>query len=282
MNHRWIITGLLLAFCVSGVQAQDSDRRGRRGGRDTGMRSDYRGAFEAGPPEGDRRSRRPFGSGHGGFDPVARLDANQNGVIDQEEIDGIPDRIRRMMDARGFQVESGESVDVVRNRVRQQFDEDRQDREPSDRDDGPGNSGRANRSTPPPAFKPRDRKRITIDLPKSYTEVDTDFDGQIGLYEWIVARRTDLELFDNIDLNIDGLLTPRELAAWDQHKETAAGKSAARSKRERLLIVDGSTDSSAQTGNGRPEVSGKEADDDKPRDRRRGERRFGRPDRARD
>ena len=134
-----------------------------------------------------------------GFDPISRLDANQNGVVDQSEIDGIPERFRRMMDARGFKLESGESVDTVRNRVRQRFENERRERER--RNDDSSDNDRANRSTPPPAFKPRDRERITVDLPESYAEVDSDLDGQIGLYEWIVARRNDLELFDEIDRN---------------------------------------------------------------------------------
>ena len=210
-----------------------------------------------------------------GFDPISRLDTNQNGVVDQSEIDGIPEGFRRMMDARGFKLESGESVDTVRNRVRQRYENERRERER--RHDDSSDNGRANRSTPPPAFKPRDRERITVDLPENYAEVDSDLDGQIGLYEWIVARRNDLELFDEIDGNADGLLTPRELSAWDKLKDDAGKTSLTVTKRERLLIVAG-TAKPADRRDPRRSVS----DDDRNRGRSRADRSFGRRDRDRD
>ena len=33
---------------------------------------------------------------------------------------------------------------------------------------------------------------MTVDLPPKYSELDIDYDGQIGLYEWITARRESL------------------------------------------------------------------------------------------
>ncbi|MEQ9407642.1 MAG: hypothetical protein RIK87_07930 [Fuerstiella sp.] len=69
--------------------------------------------------------------------------------------------------------------------------------------------------SPVQPFRKQDGKRLTVDLPPKYSEFDTDFDGQIALYEWMVARRADMLLFDRMDLDGDGLLTPRELAAYD-------------------------------------------------------------------
>lgn len=241
-----------------GGRGWDSDRGGERGFEDRGDRR--RGEWGRGDWGRGRRGGPGDGPpGRGGFDPVSRLDANQNGIIDQSEIDAIPERYRVMMDARGFQLQSGESVDDVRGRMRERFERAREDRERRERDeDGDsrvGDSGRANRSTPPPPFRPRDRERITVDLPESWVEVDTDLDGQLGLYEWIVARRSELELFDTIDRNGDGLLTPRELVAWDALKSEAGKTTLTAKTRERLVIVggvasDGSSGNSGRTGSG--------------------------------
>ncbi len=66
------------------------------------------------------------------------------------------------------------------------------------------------RGTPPTttAQKPRTPVRVTVDLPSQFDSLDTDRDGQIGLYEW---PRTQHALFAEIDRNGDGFLTPREL-----------------------------------------------------------------------
>ena len=58
----------------------------------------------------------------------------------------------------------------------------------------------------PPKRKPQ--PRITVDLPTKFSEVDTNKDGQIGLYEWDRAKYKE---FFEMDKNHDGFLTPREL-----------------------------------------------------------------------
>lgn len=52
------------------------------------------------------------------------------------------------------------------------------------------------------------RESLTVALPAQYHSLDTNQDGQIGLYEW---PRSDFSSFRKLDLNNDGLLTPREL-----------------------------------------------------------------------
>jgi hypothetical protein len=216
---RLIAVALVLILWMPITDAQDSDRRGGFGGESGGR--------------GDRgRGRR--GGGRGGFDPISRLDANRNGVIDQAEVEGISDRFRGFMESRGFQLYAGDSVDDARGRLRQRFEEARRNREQQD-----NAQVRQPTPPPPPPFKPRDRKRITIDLPNEYANVDSDLDGQVGLYEWIVARRNDLELFDEIDGNRDGLLTPRELVVWDKRKDQAGMASLVVNRRQKLLIIDG-------------------------------------------
>lgn len=78
-----------------------------------------------------------------------------------------------------------------------------------------------NRSPYAPAepFRRRAGDRLTVDLPAEYSSLDADADGQIGLYEWITVRRSDLDLFEEIDADFDGLLTPSELRQFD--RETA-------------------------------------------------------------
>jgi len=280
MWTRIFTIGLLLIVGCDVLHGQEFERRGRRdrGSRDGSDRD--RGGFG-----GDRgRFGRGGPGGRSGFDPVGRMDANQNGQIDQEEIDRIPERFREMMKARGFELTAGESVDDVRERTRRRFEEERKRRE-SGRDSEDSESGRDNRSTPPPVFKPRDRERMTVDIPKDYADVDSDLDGQIGLYEWIVARREELELFDDMDRDSDGLLTPRELAAWDKAKSEAGKATFTVAKRERLLIVGGASDASASGKNGRPGESGKsksERKEDKDRVRSYAQSTFGRMDRDQD
>lgn len=292
MAARLIATGLALLLSVSLVSGQDSDRRersrfgrGDRGGRGgfdragfgRGERGEFgrreRGGFGRGERSDSGRDERGGGRGRGrgGFDPISRLDVNQNGRIDQEEIDRIPDRFRGFMAERGLDLRDGQSVDDVRNRLRERFAEARRDRERRDADRGDG--GPASRPAPPPPFRPRERERMTVDLPPTYSDVDTDLDGQIGLYEWIVARRTDLELFDRIDRNSDGLLTPKELAAWDELTKVAEGTpESGTGIRQKLVIVGASVETSSAAGE---ERTGQRRDDsgrDRSRDRFRGRR----------
>jgi hypothetical protein len=97
------------------------------------------------------------------------------------------------------------------------------------------------RYTPPNSLRKPDSERLTVDLPPRYEELDTDFDGQVGLYEWIVARRQDLTIFDAIDSDRDGLLTPHELKDFDSTVADAGEKSAPSRTyaRPRLQIIGG-------------------------------------------
>ncbi len=87
---------------------------------------------------------------------------------------------------------------------------------------GPGSSGSSStfRSTSSPSSSTNglpgsgssslSTSRVTLDLQSSYMDMDTDRDGQIGLYEWKQAKRP-LAQFQQLDINGDGFLTPREL-----------------------------------------------------------------------
>jgi hypothetical protein len=90
-------------------------------------------------------------------------------------------------------------------------DRDR-DRERSDRDSSSGSrsSSSSSSSSQSSAVTTPSQVRVTISLQSTYSDVDTDRDGQVGLYEWKQARRP-LAQFTQLDLNKDGFLTPREL-----------------------------------------------------------------------
>jgi hypothetical protein len=94
------------------------------------------------------------------------------------------------------------------------------------------------------------RKPLTLSLPPAYSEVDTDFDGQIGMYEWMMTRRTDLDQFDSMDIDGDGFLIPEELLAAD----TAANANpVVASERKRLLIVSATPTRASSTTPGSPQ-----------------------------
>src|SRR5262249_15447941 len=47
-------------------------------------------------------------------------------------------------------------------------------------------------------------------LPDWFAKLDTDKDGQIGLYEWLAAKKP-IDEFKDMDRNGDGFLTPEEV-----------------------------------------------------------------------
>jgi hypothetical protein len=59
--------------------------------------------------------------------------------------------------------------------------------------------------------------KLPKDAPAMFTELDTDKDGQIGLYEWRTAGNSVLA-FMEMDLNGDGLLTVDEYSRYTQQK----------------------------------------------------------------
>jgi len=137
-------------------------------------------------------------------------------------------------------VKPGMSVDDFSNKVRSSFERAREERDRGDDgdrrrgEDGRGRTGNINQVNG--SFRASEKKRVTLDLPPSYKEFDTDLDGQLGLYEWIVAKRQSLQQFDEIDADRDSLLTPLELKFYEDVLE--AGKPRVVSyKQDRLLIV---------------------------------------------
>lgn len=180
----------------------------------------FGGGF-GGPPGsfgGDRSSR--FGS---------MMDSNGNGKIDQEEIDRMPSFVRDMMKARGVELKAGTSLDDMRNSFRSNFG--------GGENSQPGQNGQpgvpaAKVLTP---YKMKAKKPVTLTLPPAYSEVDSDFDGQIGMHEWLMTRRADLDQFDVMDTDHDGYLIPEELQAAEA--ANASQVAVASTEKKRLLIV---------------------------------------------
>jgi Ca2+-binding EF-hand superfamily protein len=73
----------------------------------------------------------------------------------------------------------------------------------------------------------RERTKLTLDLPETYLEHDSDEDNQVGLYEWPRSRYAEFFLLDR---NGDGFLTPRELHRAEKEKALTDSTTAAKPK----------------------------------------------------
>jgi hypothetical protein len=178
------------------------------------------------------------------------MDSNGNGKVDQEEIDRMPSFVRDMMKARGVELKAGMSLDDMRNSFRSSFTQGSMG--PSGQPNDPNRSGASGAVVLTP-YKMKPKKPLTITLPPAYSEVDTDFDGQIAMHEWMLTRRVDLEKFDSMDIDSDGYLIPEELAMADAAAAAANQPAVASAERKRLLIVNAApTKAKATSNNGQP------------------------------
>ncbi len=221
------------------------------GGGFGGPPGGFGGGGFGGPPGGFG------GGGFGGGDRESRfgsmMDSNGNGKVDQEELDRMPSFVRDMMKARGVELKAGMSLDDMRNSFRSSFNPG--NNSPGGQPNDPNRKG-ANGAVVLTPYKMKPKKPLTITLPPAYSEVDTDFDGQIAMHEWMLTRRVDLEKFDSMDIDSDGYLIPEELAIADAAatNPTAVASTA----KKRLLIVNATptkataTSNNGQPGNGQP------------------------------
>jgi hypothetical protein len=179
------------------------------------------------------------------------LDRNRDGRLDADEIDNsrgpFRDRMREMrIDySRGIsrddfsrvweRIRSGEGERRDEDRRRDDDDGDRRRDEDRRRDDerrsedGRSDSSRSS-SSPSSSSSSRPappRPRVTVDLQQTFREGDRDFDGQIGLYEWLQWKgRSQRAEFAVLDANFDGFVTPREIEAASVAAPTPGGPSA--------------------------------------------------------
>jgi hypothetical protein len=174
------------------------------------------------------------------------LDRNQDGRIDEDEVQRIPGPMRDAIVNMGGDLRRGISRDRFAELMPRAMDEMRRSRESGGGFGGPpgggfggppgggdrGSDGRGsddyrgrsddrskdgksrsdsrgdNRSRSD-RNAPKGAPRITLDLPEVWKAADLDRDGQIGLYEW--DRRKFAEFFA-LDTNHDSLLTPHEIS----------------------------------------------------------------------
>ena len=207
---------------------------------------------EGGPPGGeDRGGGRRDRGGRGGFDPaqfIASLDKDGNGVITASEIEQVPGPFRDQWQQSGMDFNKGVRIDEMTQNIQRRMEERRQgggedrgrdrgrDFERSDRPEipappqgmgqGDGRSDNRGNSSPgggpapgvPPnapgnsSSSKKGRTRISPLLPDAYKDLDTDFDGQIALYEWRKGKRGTISQFVQNDFDGDGFLIAKELA----------------------------------------------------------------------
>ena len=256
------VAGLMWGSTLSNADAQDRGDRGGRGG-DRGDRGDRgsrgfggdsgsgfgrggSGGFGGGPPGGfgggGFGGGPPGGFGGGGFGGPpgggrSMMDTNGNGVIDQDEIDRMPSFVRDMMKSRGVELKAGMTVDQMRSGFSRSSGSSASPTDPNKGNNTSG-SGNGNSTVVLKPYKMKPKPSLIQTLPPAYSEIDVDFDGQLGLDEWMLARRTELDQFDEMDTDHDGFLIPEELKAAEV---AANGSNAAMAVRTAKLTIVSAT-----------------------------------------
>lgn len=185
---------------------------------------------------GDRGEGRR-GGGRGGFDPaqmVSRLDVNQDGIVTANEIERSPSFVRDIWQQQGLDFNRGVRVEDLQKTAQRGMEDMRRQREESgrgrdferaDRPDfvppqdmgrggapGDDQGGATTPTTSSGSTAKKPRTRVSPLLPETYKALDTDFDGQIALYEWRKGKRGTISQFSRYDIDGDGFLIPKELA----------------------------------------------------------------------
>jgi len=185
---------------------------GAPGGMTFGRPGGPGGPGMGGPSDGDRDRRLD--------EAFKRLDQNEDGVLSYDELARSPtlqaEREKYDTNHNGV-IELNEFRDYVTARY-----------SGSRSDDSPGAAPRIRPDDGPPAEE-EERKRPTLlragNLPRDfpYASLDTDLDGQVGLYEWKQSGRRIGE-FLPMDLNNDGYLTVDEYYRWRKQGDELAMK----------------------------------------------------------
>jgi Ca2+-binding EF-hand superfamily protein len=167
-----------------------------------------------------------------------RSDKNRDGMISYEE---LSDRLRPLREKYDTNGDGFISLDEYKIYIKDQFaprDDQNQNREPRPSSDGNNPDPRSPmiNIAPPQEEAPVEIRRPTLfragklpnDLPSWFTELDTDIDGQVGLYEWRKGEGRELYEFEGMDFNSDGLLTAEEVMKFlklgDKEKSKLASK----------------------------------------------------------
>lgn len=207
-----------------------------------------------------------------------RLDTNGDGVLNEDELQAVR-RFSRIYDERerydtnrNGKIEFEEYLEYFKNRRAS-----RSGRGP-DGDRGP-------RGEDPPARAPvEEEKRPLVyragnlpkDLPSWFEQLDTDKDGQVGLYEWKRQGRSVAE-FQTIDSNADGFITVEELLRYQKvaRKDTTSNGS------DNGTATASLSNNGPSAGRAMPRPGGRGGDGDSKDGRRErfSQKRWGRPGR---
>lgn len=201
------------------------DRRDWGSGRDGGDRRD--GGFRMSDEDIERR--------------FADSDANKDGKLSPDE---ISDRSSLKSSFKEYDADSDGYInrDEYKKYIAARFGG-------GDSDGGYGSSeSRRDKDKPKeePLFAIRYGK-LPAGLPDYWTDLDTDKDGQVGLYEWRADGR-DVKEFMKMDLDGDGLLAPQE---WQRFNVQEALRAKALAAEEGIEVPG----SGGGSGNGRDRSS---------------------------
>jgi hypothetical protein len=180
------------------------------------------------------------GGGGGGFDPAAaaerrfkQLDKNGDGFLSFDEMsdDLKAEKDKWDTDHNGM-IDLNEYKAFFAARVQQMRTENGGGNAGAGGGPGGNNQGAGGNATPQetPAGPKEDPKPVVYhadnlpkELPPWFAQLDTDRDGQIGLYEWRAAGRP-IQDFLSMDKNNDGFLTVEEVLAYvAEHPEAGQG-----------------------------------------------------------
>jgi Ca2+-binding EF-hand superfamily protein len=178
---------------------------------------------------GGGRNRQGGPGGGGNFDPSAfaerrfkQLDKNGDGFLDFQEMpaDLKAEKDKWDTDHNGL-IDLNEYKAFVAARARQiQSEQGGPNGGQANGQGGNQNGGGGATPQETPAVPAEDPKPVVYhadnlpkELPAWFSQLDTDRDGQIGLYEWKAAGRS-IDEFLKIDKNNDGFLTVEEVLAY--------------------------------------------------------------------
>lgn len=150
------------------------------------------------------------------------LDVNRDGFLTKEECSpGLQERFDLADTDKDGKIGPSEYREYLIARVKyeSQFAPVPEEKGKGDRPkEEPGKPATTDSSDEPKPVVYHDAKTLPKELPGWWRELDADKDLQIGLYEWVAAKRSIAE-FKAMDLNNDGLL---EVAEYLRYRKLAA------------------------------------------------------------